>query len=70
MDVKRTKKNDLSLLLLQESLWGVEDKIKVISETIADHEAELIRLRNLNQVAIDRLNALEINNNYDNRQNK
>lgn len=35
----------MSLMLLQESLWKIEDKLNVIVECIADHEAELIRVK-------------------------
>ena len=70
MEDKRTKQSDLSLLLLQESVWGIEDKIKVIRETMADHEAELIRLKRLNQLFADRLKTLEINKNNENHQNE
>lgn len=66
MDDKRTKQSDLSLLLLQESVWGIEDKMKVIRETMADHEAELIRLKRLNQLFAERLKTLEINRNNEN----
>ena len=32
-------------MLLRESLWKIEDRLTVLVESIADHEAELIRLR-------------------------
>lgn len=57
----RKKGNELSLMLLQESLWGIEDKINVIVETIADHEAEVIRLKRLSQLFSGRLSTLELN---------
>ena len=57
----RKKGNELSLMLLQESLWGIEDKINVIVETLADHEAEIIRLKRHNQLHSERLNTLEVN---------
>ena len=42
--VERTNKDrKLSLMLLRESLWQIEDKVNIILESIADHEAELIR---------------------------
>ncbi len=31
-------------LLLKELVWKIDDKLKVIIETQADHEAEIIRL--------------------------
>jgi hypothetical protein len=39
------KHRRLNLMLIQELLWKLEDKINVILESIADHEAELIRHR-------------------------
>jgi hypothetical protein len=42
--VERTNKDRrLSLMLLRESLWQIEDKVNIILESVADHEAELIR---------------------------
>ncbi len=35
----------ISNMLLRESLWKIEDRLTVLVESIADHEAELIRLR-------------------------
>ena len=48
--------DQLSLHLLQESIWGIEDKINVFVESIADHEAELIRLKRLNQSILENMN--------------
>lgn len=39
------KEKKLSLMLLRESIWGIEDKLKTIIETQADHEADIIRLK-------------------------
>ncbi len=33
------------ILLLKELVWKIDDKLKVILETQADHEAEIIRLK-------------------------
>lgn len=46
-------------MLLQESLWKVEDKLSLMLESLADHEAELIRLRRLITQATQRLHTLE-----------
>ncbi len=35
----------LQLKLLRESIWGVEDKLQIILDDIADHEVELHRLK-------------------------
>lgn len=52
-----SKSHTFSLLLLQESLWGIEDKLNVIVESIADHEAEINRLKRLNLIFSERLNS-------------
>jgi len=41
----KNNKQKLSLLLLREALWQIEDKLKIITEAQADHEADLIRLK-------------------------
>lgn len=51
MAIKESSKQKLDTILLREILWRIEDNIKVILESMADHEAELIRLRRL----VDRL---------------
>jgi len=58
--VERTNNNKkMQLMLLQESLWQLEDKIKMITESIADHEADLIRIKHLNNLISQRLDNLE-----------
>lgn len=60
MGEKNNKTNDkITLLLLQESLWGIEDKLNVIVESIADHDADIIRLKALQQLTSERLSSLE-----------
>ncbi len=60
MGDKNNKPNDkITLLLLQESLWGIEDKLNVIVESIADHDADIIRLKALQQLTAERLSNLE-----------
>lgn len=34
----------ISMTLLRESIWGIEDRLKVVIETLADHEAEIREL--------------------------
>lgn len=52
-------KKRINFMLLQESLWKVEDKLSLMLESLADHEAELIRLRRLITQATQRLQTLE-----------
>lgn len=59
MPDKPNSKRRLSLLLLQESLWKIEDKLNIFLESIADHEAELIRLRRLVSLVLQRLEGME-----------
>jgi len=44
---------------LQESLWKIEDRINVILESLADHEADIIRIKRLNPQILQRLDVLE-----------
>lgn len=56
---KAKNSRKLSLLLLQESLWKIEDKLNIFVEGLADHEADIIRLRrSIDQVSL-RLKSLE-----------
>ena len=47
MDMVKCPENNrkISNMLLRESLWKIEDRLTAMVESIADHEAELIRLR-------------------------
>lgn len=57
---ERTNNNKrMNLMLFQESIWKLEDKLSVILESIADHEAELIRIRNSMNKLLRRLDVLE-----------
>lgn len=40
----------INLILFRESIWELEDKVNVIMESIADQEAEAIRLRRLTRL--------------------
>ena len=53
------EKKRIALMVLQESLWKVEDKLIQMIENLADHEAELIRLRRLITLTTERLQTLE-----------
>jgi len=49
----------ISIMLLQESVWKLEDKLSLVMESLADHEADLIRLRRLITLAAQRMHTLE-----------
>ncbi|RKX31251.1 MAG: hypothetical protein DRP46_03765 [Candidatus Zixiibacteriota bacterium] len=49
----------INLKLLQEALWNIEDKMKSYMESIADHEAELIRLKRQFNIIRQRITNLE-----------
>lgn len=66
MDNKEDNQERINLMLVQESLWKVEDKVNVFLESIADHEADLIRLKRSVNSIMRRLEVLE-NNNQKNR---
>ncbi len=59
MSEEANDKRGITLMLLQESLWKLEDKLGLVMESIADHEADLIRLRRLITLATERLHTLE-----------
>lgn len=67
--VERENKK-ISLMLLQESLWNIEDKINIFIESIADHEAEIIRLKRFNKIFSERLKVLEKSNKHLDRNNE
>jgi len=52
-------KRGIGVMLLQESVWKLEDKLSLVMESLADHEADLIRLRRLITLAAQRLHTLE-----------
>ena len=56
---KSNTKHKMTLMLLQESLWKIEDRINVILESLADHEADIIRIKRLNPQILHRLDVLE-----------
>jgi len=56
---KLNNKHKMTLMLLQESLWKIEDRINVILESLADHEADIIRIKRLNPQISHRLDVLE-----------
>ena len=58
--VEKNNKHKLSLMLLREALWEVQDKIKTIIETQADHEADLIRLRNATKIILNQLKNIQL----------
>ena len=50
---------NMELKLLKEAIWNIEDKLNVILEAITEHDAELIRLRQLTNLCLKRLVRLE-----------
>jgi len=44
----------MELKLLSESIWNIEDKVNVILESITDHEIELLRLKRLTNLCLQR----------------
>jgi len=49
----------MKIMLLQESFWKVEDKMNIILESIADQEADVIRLKRLTSLLQERLGRVE-----------
>ena len=53
MVIGQNNKKGIDAILVQETLWTIEDNVKIILESVADHEAELIRLRHsINSLAL------------------
>jgi hypothetical protein len=49
----------LNLMLLRESIWELDDKLNVIMESTADHEAEIVRFKRLISLLSDRVSKIE-----------
>ena len=49
----------MTLLLLQEAIWQVEERLNVITESVVDQEAEIIRLKRLCDLHSRRLESFE-----------
>ena len=54
-----TNQPRMTLLLLQETIWQVEDRLNVIAESVVDQEAEIIRLKRLNDLHARRMESFE-----------
>jgi len=50
---------NMDKMLIRESIWQIEDKVNIIQESIADHEAELIRLKRLTALAKERIDKID-----------
>ena len=59
MDNNSLENSKMALMLLKESLWKVEDRLNIILESIADHEAEIIRLKQHSRLGSERLAKIE-----------
>ncbi|MEZ5357202.1 MAG: hypothetical protein R3F48_13535 [Candidatus Zixiibacteriota bacterium] len=59
MDNNSCEKGKMAIMLLKEAIWKVEDRLNVILESIADHEAEIIRLRQHSHLSSERLTKIE-----------
>jgi len=46
-------------MLLEESVWKIEDRLNVLMETLADQEADLIRVKRLTSLLSERVSKLE-----------
>jgi len=55
---KNNKKRKMIILLIQESIWKIEDKLNVIVESLATHRTELIRHERLIKKILQRLDKL------------
>jgi len=55
---KNDKKRKMIILLIQESIWKIEDKLNVIVKSLATHRAELIRHERLIRKILKHLDKL------------
>jgi len=55
--VENDKSRKLSMLLLQESLWGIEEKLNVIMDTLTEHEVELMKVKRQLKEILTQLNC-------------
>jgi len=62
MVFEANKEERMNLALLREELWKLEDKVSVVMESEADHEAEIIRLKKLFVLVNDRITSLDTRN--------
>ncbi len=49
----------MDFVLLREKVWDLEDKMNIVQESIADQEAELVRLKRLTNLISERVRRLE-----------
>lgn len=57
----RSDSDKVDVILLQESFWKLEDKLEVFVESLADLEAEVIRLKRAVKLIEQRLDNEEQN---------
>ena len=72
MGEKDCKEEHISLMLLREDVWKVDDRVNILVETIADHEAELLRQKQMIDTLsnnINRITARETSRSLRNGQN-
>jgi len=60
MPNNKSHTTSLELKQLQESLWNLEDLVKVFLERISEIERELRRLKDLVAQALERVGKLEV----------
>jgi len=60
--IENGKTRKISILLLQESLWGIEEKLDVIVDTMTDHEVELLNVKRQLKDILLQLNNIKSSN--------
>lgn len=56
---EETNDKDMEIRLLREAIWNIEDTLNILSQSNADHEAELIRLTRMANLYSLRLSRVE-----------
>jgi len=59
MNTRANNNKKITLLLLQETLWKIEDKVTIILENIIEHEKEINKLQRYARHHSERIHKLE-----------
>jgi hypothetical protein len=56
----------IQTMLLQESIWGLEDKVNIMREDLAKHEVDLLHLKHTTEWILRKLGMTNSQNNSHN----
>lgn len=52
---------EIQFKLFRETLWNLDDKVSVMRETLAEQAVEIIRLRQLTDLLLEKLDRVKLN---------